>query len=53
MNTRIGHITRRQSHLGKFAPSPTPKSTEDSSDGGDDRDDASGSSSDDEMAASQ
>ena len=53
MNTRIGHITRRQSCLGKFAPSPTPKSTEDSSDDGDDGDDASGSSSDDEMAASQ
>ena len=53
MNTKIGHIACHQSHLGRFAPSPTPKSTEDSSDGGDDGDDASGSSSDDEMAASQ
>ena len=51
MNTKICHIARRQSCLGRFAPSPTPKSTEDSSGGGDDSDDGSGSSSDDEMAA--
>ena len=50
MNTKIGHIACHQSHLGRFAPSPTPKSTEDSSDGGDEGDDGSGSSSDDEMA---
>ena len=51
MNTRIGHITRCQSRLGRFAHSPTPKSTKDSSDGIDDGDDGSSSSSDDEMAA--
>ena len=47
--TKIGRITQRQSRLGSFSPSPSPKPAEDSSDGGEDDDDASGSSSDDEM----
>ena len=51
MNTRIGCIACRQSHLGGFAPSPSPKPTKESfSDGGDDDDDnASCSKSDDEI----
>ena len=55
MNTRISRITRRQSCLGGFAPSPSPKPTEKSSSGGDNDDDANGSSfsSDDEMTTSQ
>ena len=50
MNIRIGRIARHQSCLGGFAPSPSPKPTEDSFDGGDD---AFGSSNDDEMTTSQ
>ena len=55
MNTKIGRIARRQSHLGGFAPSPSPEPIEESSSGGDDDDDAdgSGSSSDDKMTTSQ
>ena len=50
MNTRIDRITRRQSCLGDFAPSPSPKlAKESSSDGAD----GSNSSSDDEMTSSQ
>jgi len=55
-NNRIGHVARRQSRLGGFAPSPSPKSIKDSSFGGDDNDDdddSSGSSYDDEMTTSQ
>jgi len=54
MNTRIGRITRHQSRLGGFAPSPSHEPTESSLDGGDDDDDdASSSETDDEMIASQ
>ena len=53
MNTKIGRIAHRQSHLGGLSPSPSLEPTKDSSDGGDDDDDASGSSSDDEMIVSQ
>ena len=54
MNTKIGHITYRQSRLGGFAPSPSPEYAEESSslDGGDDDDDASSSEYDDEMMTS-
>ena len=52
MNTRIGCIAHRQSHLGGFAPSPSPEPVKDSSDGRDDDDDASGSKYDDVMTAS-
>ena len=53
INTRICCIARRQSHLGNFAPSPSPELAKDSFDGGDDGDDASLSSSDDEMTPFQ
>ena len=53
MNTRIGCIAQRQSHLGSFAPSPSPGLAKEYSDGGDDDDDASSSSSDDELTVSQ
>ena len=55
MNTRIDRITRRQSRLGGFVPSPSPKLAKESSSGGDDVDgaDGSNSSSDDEMTSSQ
>ena len=55
MNTRIGHIVRRQSCLDGFAPSPSPEPTKESSSSGDDVDGANGSSfsSDDEVANSQ
>ena len=54
MNTKIGHITRHQSRLGGFAPSPTPEPAEESSlDGGDsDDDDAYCCETDDEKASS-
>ena len=55
MNTRIGHIARRQSHLGGFAHSPSLKPAESFSDGGDDDDDDDDASSfeiDDEMTPS-
>jgi len=56
MNTRINHIACRQSRLGGFAPSTSPKPIEESSSGGDDDDDddtdGSSSSSDDEMTTS-
>ena len=55
MNTRIDRITHRQSRLGGFAPSPSPKLAKESSSSGDDVDgaDGSNSSSDDEMTSSQ
>ena len=55
MNTRIDRITRHQSRLGDFAPSPSPKLAKESSSSGDDVDgaDGSNSSSDDEMTSSQ
>ena len=55
MNTRIGHTTRRQSHLSGFAPLPSLEPAKESSSSGDDDDDVDGSSSssDDEMTASQ
>ena len=49
MNTRIGGITCQQSHLGSFAPSPSPELVEDSSNGRDNDDDASSSEYDAEM----
>ena len=54
INTKIGHIARRQSRLGGFAPSPTPEPTEESFlDGGDsDDNDASCCETDDEKASS-
>ena len=51
MNTRIGHIARRQSCLGGFAHFPSPDPSEESSNG--ESDDASGSDYDDEMIGSQ
>ena len=54
INTRVGLIARRQSHLGGFAPFPSLNPSEESFDGGDDvSDDALGSANDDEIAASQ
>ena len=55
MNTKIIHITRRQSWLGGFAPSPSPKLAKESSssNGGDDDADASSSKYNDEMTTSQ
>ena len=52
MNTRIGRISRRQSHLGGFAHSPSLNLVESFSDGGDDDDDASSFEIDDEMTPS-
>ena len=52
MNTGIGCIARRQSHLGGFAPSPSPEPVKDSSDGRDDDDDAFDSKYDDVMTTS-
>ena len=51
MNTRIGHIARRQSCLGGFAHFPSLDPSEESSNG--ESDDASGSDYDDEMIGSQ
>ena len=54
MNTRIGRIACRQSHLGGFAPSPSLEPAVSSLDGGDnDDDDPSYSETNDEMAVSQ
>ena len=57
MNTKISRIARRQSCLGGFVPSPSPKPAKESSSGGDDDDDddadGSSSSSDDKMTTSQ
>ena len=53
MNNRIGRITCRQSRLGGFAPSPSPKPVKSSSDGGDDDDNASCFKTNDEMTVSQ
>ena len=44
MNTKIGHIARRQSRFGGFAPSPLPDPVEESFDGGDDESDDASSS---------
>ena len=62
VNTRVGHIARRQTHLGGFAasPSPSPKASvdEDDDDGthdddDDDEDEDASSSSDEKMMTSQ
>ena len=56
VNTHVGHIARRQAHLGGFAPSPSPSlgalANEDD-DASDDEDDDASSSSDDEMTTFQ
>ena len=54
MNTRISCIAYQQSRLDSFAPSPSPKLTDESFSSGDDVDgtDGSSSSSDDEMMSS-
>ena len=55
INTQVGHIARRKSCLGYFAPSPSPSpqaSTDEDDDAGDDEDDTS-SSGDDEMTTSR
>ena len=53
MNTRIRCVAYRQSHLGGFAPSPSPNPSKESFDGVDDEsDDAFGSAHDDEMTDS-
>ena len=55
MNTRIGCITRRQSRIGGFRPSPSPSleaSANEGDNADDDKDDAS-SSDDDEVTTSQ
>ena len=49
MNTRIGHITRRQSRLSSFAPSSSPELAEESFAGGDDESDDVCGSTHDEM----
>ena len=51
MNTRIGHIARRQSRIGGFAPSLSLELAEESSSNG--GDDASGSEIDDKLTAFQ
>ena len=60
VNTRVGHITRRQAHLGCFveSPSPSPEASEDEDDDSDsndddddDEDEDASSSGDDEMTA--
>ena len=55
VNTRVGHIARRQACLGGFveSPSPPPKASEDNVDSNDDDDDKDGdasSSSNDKMS---
>ena len=55
VNTRVGHITRRQACLGGFvkSPSPPPEAFEDNDDSNDDDNDENGdasSSSTDEMS---
>ena len=44
VNTRVGHISRRQARLGGFveSPSPPPKAFEDDDDSDDDDDDEDG-----------
>ena len=55
VNTRVGHITRRQAHLGGFveSPSSSPKASKDNddSDDDDDKDGDATSSSVDEISA--
>ena len=59
VNTRVGHITRRQVRLGGFveSPSPSPEASEDEDNDGDsdnddnDNDEDASSSGDDEMTA--
>ena len=54
MDTRIGCVTRQQSHLGGFAHSPSPDpSAEPYNSGDNDSDDASGFACDNEMTVSQ
>ena len=55
VNTRVGHIARRQAHLGGFveSPSPPPEASEDNDGSENDDDDENGdasSSSSDEMS---
>ena len=53
VNTRVGHIAKRQTHLGGFVESPSPPpeaSDNDESDDDDDRDDDASSPSDDKMS---
>ena len=54
VNTRVGHIARRQAHLGGFveSPSPPPKASEDhkASDDDDDEDGDASSFSADKMS---
>ena len=47
VNTRVGHIARRQAHLGDFveSPSPPPKASEDDDDSDNDDDDEDGDAS--------
>ena len=52
MNTRVGHIARRQARMASFTPSPSP-SLEASTDDVDDEEDDACSSYDDEMTTSQ
>ena len=62
VNTRVGHIARRQTHLGGFPAFPSPSSkastNEDDDDGAaddddEDEDEDANSSSDEEMTTSQ
>ena len=58
VNTRVGHIARRQTHLGGFpaSPSPSPKASteeDDDDDDDEDEDEDANSSSDEEMTTSQ
>ena len=55
VNTRVGHIARRQAHLGGFAPFPSASLealTDEDDDAGDDEDDDASSFSDYEMTTS-
>ena len=54
MNTKIGRIAHRQSHLGGFVPSPSPNPSVESSNNEDyDSDDSSSTTHDDDMTVSQ
>ena len=53
VNTRVGHIAKRQTHLGGFVESPSPPpeaSDNDESDDDDDRDEDASSPNDDNMS---
>ena len=57
VNTRVGHIARRQARLGGFAASPSPSpealTNEDGEDSDDGDDEDASASSDDEMTTIQ